>query len=740
METKPKFTNSPANDFSTFAKRIQGKSKEEQEKIRTELRTARYSSAKLTGISQEMNIKNQMFIEQGANPTDVLWWNASTLAMKAKETNNLRYLDLIPKIETKHGNYAQTMKGRKLIYDTRKEILASLNSENNSDRSYLEFQRKEDERAFRIKANRAYYDFKMATKDGMENAKTVWETIQKDAIEGGYDTILKSVVSNMDTTLTAKPGMVKKLEDHELFDKTNDLLEDDTVLTIELSDSPENIFDSIVYHLIKEEHYDISESQQTLIKNHIKTITSSEKIDFFTQAKTDGTEVIKNFFNEASMKNGVADLFKSSEVMQVEQDAIRELNENRQRIWIKYLNLAKGEDGEYKGYQDWDSELQKKFKTEVTELNKDIIKDYRDTIFNAYEKYKGTERPETAQQELDRALSDRFTLEQAVRWEMIPTKLINGKKLKSLKEVKDELNNINFWIEKRHPSVWNNALEDADKIKERATKVSIITPTPDQEGIVEGLMKIVEEVSPEKPEVLNTEINKYLRGKQKTLDSDSKAMIKDIADTLVDYSKIPDLKKYMDQLSMKVSGEFPRWILGALDPQSWKLQTTRATSNMSQKEISNVIALQNKVHKIIQEEAIAHSIKFKKGYKGFKTVKDGKLEGSEIDQFQKAVKTRMDAIMSPDKINALQDATKDKTSDTSPNKKMEDIANRMFKSKNQTMDYGVLQDPTKMLLLVDSLDETTLNTIFNDLGLEITEDTPDQKSAIGTYIANQMKF
>ena len=100
----------------------------------------------------------------------------------------------------------------------------------------------------------------------------------------------------------------------------------------------------------------------------------------------------------------------------------------------------------------------------------------------------------------------------------------------------------------------------------------------------------------------------------------------------------------------------------------------------------------------------------------------------------------MDEIMSPDKINALQDTTKDKTSDTSPNKKMEDLANRIFKSKNQTMDYGVLQDPTKMLLLVDSLDETTLNTIFNDLGLEITEDTPDQKSAIGTYIANQMKF
>ena len=36
METKPKFTNSPANDFSTFAKRIQGKSKEEQEKIRAD--------------------------------------------------------------------------------------------------------------------------------------------------------------------------------------------------------------------------------------------------------------------------------------------------------------------------------------------------------------------------------------------------------------------------------------------------------------------------------------------------------------------------------------------------------------------------------------------------------------------------------------------------------------------------------------------------------------------------------
>jgi len=736
MEPKPKFTNSPADSFSKIAKDIQSRSKEEQENIRTKLRTKRYSSMKLSGIVQDLNLKNQMYMEQGSNPTDVLWWSASALAMKAKETNNLRYLDLIPKIETRHGNYGQTMKGKKLIYDTRKEILSNLNAENNRDRTYLEGQRKKDKLDFRKRSGMAYYRLKMATPETEEAAKAEWEVIQKEAIEGGYDVELKAVVSNMDTTLTVKPGMVKKLQDHELFDKANSLLEDDTVLTVELSDSPENIAHSIVSYLISEEHYDLSESQQTLIKNHIGTITSSNKIDYFVEAETDGAELIKNFFKEASLQNGVPDLLQTSEVMQVEQESIKDLNERRNKIWIAYLNKAKREDGEYKGYQDWESDLQKKFKGEVLELNKSIISEYRGRIFDAYEKHKGTETPKTTQQMLDKALDNRFLLQQAIAWNMVPVDPINGKVLKSKEEVERELSNIEHWLEKRHPSIWSTALKDADEIKERANKVSIITPTPDQEGIVEDLMKIVEEVSPEKPEVLNTEINKYLRGKQKTLDSVSTAMIKDIADTLVDYREIPYLKKYMDQLSMKVLGEFPRWVLGALDPQIFKLQTTRVASNMSQKEINNVIALQDEVHKVIQEEAINHSIKFKKGYKGFKTVKDGKLEGSEVDQFQKAVKTRMDAMMSPDKINALQDDTDDKP-ETSP---LETIAIRMFKSKNKTMDYSVLKSRTKMMKLVGSLDETTLNTIFKDLGLKITKGTPDQKSAIATYIAKQMKF
>ena len=739
MEPKHKFTGSPTDSFSSFAKDIQGRSKEEQEEIRTKLRTERYSSAKFTGIAQDFNLKNQMYMEQGSNPTDVLWWSANSLAMKAKETNDTRYLDLIPKIETKHGNYAQTMKGRKLIYDTYKQIQTNLNAENLSDSKRQEAELKEEKRLFRIDANDAYYNFKTNPND---DTKTAWENFRKRSREEGYDNVLKDVVVSLDAI--AKGGTAKPIKDGELLELGGDLLADDTLTSIELSSDPEVIVDAMLTHIITSLKFDVKPNQQTLLANHIKTIVSSNKIDFFSDSGKDGEEQIKNFYGEISKENdGVADLYKTTEVLQAEQTAITSYKKGRQELWMKFLKRAKNEnpDKEYVRFPEWLPTTKEDFKKEVETLNKGIISTYRQPIKKMYLKNKAVEAPLTKEKTIKRAFDEWYYLSKHIKENTIPTKSIAERYLSGVsyedKSVMEErLKEIESYMS-GHPlyvDTWNTVLKALKTAEEVSQEISLISPDTKDKEFVTAIEKLIVNSSPESEKSFALDVANYLKGKGKTLDKASSDYLKVVGSTLTTYRKVPQLGDALKELRTKLISVFPNWMLGDLDTKSWGLYTVRKDSASSLTEVERAQAKQKEVHKIIKEELISHSNLFKKGYEAFKT--------GEKDTFEAALKVRLDEALSKDKMEKLTDAAQEGEGDEETSET--DVTNieqatTILRGANTSgiVDNSMLNENnidgiSAGLDLIGKMGDTSTNDLYEKLGLTGANTPEEQRNAIAT--------
>ena len=737
MEPKHKFTNSPVDTFSSFAKDIQSRSKEEQEEIRTKLRTERYSSAKFTGLAQEYNIKNQMYMEQGSNPTDVLWWSASALAMKAKETNDPRYLDLIPKIETKHGNYAQTMKGRKLIYDTYREIQSNLNAENLSDSKRQEAELKEEKRLFRIDANEAYYNFKTNPSD---DTKTAWENFQKRSREEGYDNILKDVVIGLDAI--GKGGIAKPIKDGEILDLSADLLADDTLTNIELSSNPESISNEILAHMVTELEFDVKPNQRLLVANHIKTIVSSNNIDFFKDSGADGENLIKGFYEEISGEDdGISDLYKTAEVLQAEQIAITSYKKVRQELWMKYLKLAKNEnpDKEYVAFPEWSPTTKGEFRKEVDALNKGIISTYRQPIKEVYLKNKATDVPLTKEKTIYRALNERYMLNKHIEEGTLPTddivtKYLGGNRYEDKKAMEERVKVIEGYMAVRHPEIWNGILKALKTADEVSQEISLISPDTKDTKYVTTIEKLIEDSSPESEKSFYLDVANYLKGEGKTLDKESDDYLKVVGSTLTTYRKVPQLGDALKELRTKLISVFPNWMLGDLDTKSWGLYTVRKDSASSLTEVERAQAKQREVHQIIKEELIKHSNKFKKGYEAFKV--------KEKDTFEAALKVRLDEALSKDKMEKLTDAAQegegDEETDETKVTSIEQATTILRGAStsgivdNSMLNTNNIDGIDEGLKLIGKMGDTSTNDLYEKLGLTGATTSEEKRNAIAT--------
>jgi len=731
MEPKHKFTGSPTDSFSSFAKDIQSRSKEEQEDIRTKLRTERYSSAKFTGIAQDFNLKNQMYMEQGSNPTDVLWWSASSLAMKAKETNDTRYLDLIPKIETKHGNYAQTMKGRKLIYDTYNQIQSNLNAENLSDSKRQEAELKEEKRLFRIKANDTYYNFKT---NPSKDTKTAWENFQKESREEGYDNVLKDVVVSLDAI--GKGGIAKPIKDGEILELSADLLADDTLTNIELSSNPESISNEILTHMVTELEFDVKPNQRLLVANHIKTIVSSNNIDFFKDSGADGENLIKGFYEEISGEDdGTSDLYKTAEVLQAEQIAITSYKKGRQELWMRYLNRAKNEnpDKEYVAFPEWEPATKEDFRREVDTLNKGIISTYRQPIKVVYLKNKATDAPLTKEKTIFRALNERYILNKHIEEDTLPTDniVLGGTRYEDKKAMEERVKVIEGYMAVRHPDIWNGILKALKTAEEVSQVVSLSSPDKEHKEFVTKIEELIENSSPESEKSFNLDVATYLKEEGKTLDKESNDYLKVVGSTLTTYRKVPQLGDALKELRTKLTSVFPNWMLGDLDPKSWGLYTVRKDAASSLTEVERAQAKQKEVHKIIKEELIFHSNKFKKGYEAFKV--------TEKDTFEAALKVKLDEALSKDSMKKLKDGAQENEDDDKTEVTDIDRATTILRGANTSgiVDNSMLNKNDidgidKGLELIGKMGDTSTGDLYKKLGLTGANTPEEQRSAIAT--------
>ena len=736
--TKPKFTNSPADKFSKYSdelsrytKDYQSKSKEEQQKVKVDLLTQKYASQKLTGMIQETNKNNKFLMETGSNPTDVLWWSASALAMKAKETNDPRLLDLITKIETKSGNYGQTLKGKKLIYDTYKEIQSNLNSENLADARAQEGALKEEKHQFRVKGGTLYQQYR--ANPNKENTEAWKNFSQKETIEKGFDSITKDVILNVDNIMDTTEK--KPIEDGDLTKQAVEMLSNDAFTDIEMIGDPENLTQEIISNLV-EDGYDITSEQQTLLNKEIKSIVSVEGLSFVKDNTDSAIEMIKGHYETFSKSDGPEDVYKSVLMMRSEAEAIMDFKDNSRRLWMDMLNKAKEQSGGkvYLGITEWPSELQNEFKERLNELGKGAATSYSDRLKKAYDASRAPNVRPSAEKVMERALDELYYLGMYIDSDSLPTlnhaqRYLGGVEFKSTKEMKERVATLEHLLEKRYPEKWKTMRESRTKIEEETNKVSIDRPKKEHRKYATAIEKIITKGASESPENLEMNIQSYLKTLPKgiTLDESSKAGIKAMSDSLKVYREVPQLADSMKRLETKLRSVFPRWDIGKLDVMS-KLYSMRKTPNLTVTESTRANKKQQEVHTIVKEELISHTVANGKGYLAF--------SNTQKDAFEKTINSRLEKALSETEMLKLKEKTDNE--ETDPPNEGDAILNKIF--LGESYDTTTKKGAGKILDKIDSLGGTTTRKMYEELKLTGAETQEEMREAIATKVAEILNW
>ena len=732
--TKPKFTNSPADKFSKYSdelsrytKDYQSKSKEEQQKVKVDLLTQKYASQKLTGMIQETNKNNKFLMETGSNPTDVLWWSASALAMKAKETNDPRLLDLITKIETKSGNYGQTLKGKKLIYDTYKEIQSNLNSENLADARAQEGALKEEKHQFRVKGGTLYQQYR-ANPNEVNTA--AWKNFsQKETIEKGFDDITKDVILNVDNIMDTTEK--KPIEDGDFIKMSVKMLSDNNLTEIEMSNDPENLTQEIISNLV-EDGYDITSEQQTLLNKEIKSIVSVEGLAFVKDNTDSAVKMIEGHYDIFSKSDGDPDVYKSPLMIRAETEAIMDFKDRSRRLWMDMLNKAKKDSGGkvYIGITEWSSELQNEFKERLNDLGKEAATGYNDRLKKAYDAGRAPNVRPSAEKVLERVLDELYYLGKYIDSDSLPTlthaqRYLGGEEFKSTKEMKERVATLQHLVKKRYPEKWKSVSESMKTVEEEDNKLSINRPKNlEHEKYAKELEEIIIKGASESPESLEINIQSYLKTLPKdiALDESSKAGLKAMSDSLKVYREVPQLADSMKRLETKLRITFPRWQMGKLE-KGLMIFNMRSTPPLTTAQAALVNKKQQEVHTIVKEELISHTIASGKGYLAF--------SNTQKDAFEDTINSRLEKALSETEMLKLNGGEKKQEVSTI------DQAKSILKSAspNGIVDSNMLKQGDadsveKGIELIENMGETSTNDAYKSLGLTGATTQDEKKNAI----------
>ena len=192
---KPKLDYKKQN-FNKFKNIIGKLPPEDKQKALTNVKKAKYSNNIYSSLIQEVNEDNKRWMESGADPSWVLQMSAEAYAEKAFEQRDPNILGLIETINTKYGNYAQTKKGKDLIYQYNNRISSVLDAEERANKTYKLDLEKQEKQNFREKANTVVTNYRI---DPSEENKREMELLQKQSELAGFDTILSNVIRNIDT-------------------------------------------------------------------------------------------------------------------------------------------------------------------------------------------------------------------------------------------------------------------------------------------------------------------------------------------------------------------------------------------------------------------------------------------------------------------------------------------------------------------------------------------------------------
>ena len=654
---KPKLDYKKQN-FNKFKNIIGKLPPEDKQKALTNVKKAKYSNNIYSSLIQEVNEDNKRWMESGADPSWVLQMSAEAYAEKAFEQRDPNILGLIETINTKYGNYAQTKKGKDLIYQYNNRISSVLDAEERANKTYKLDLEKQEKQNFREKANTVVTNYRI---DPSEENKREMELLQKQSELAGFDTILSNVIRNIDTireatsmTFISNTDFPEEIgaviKDPERFILGNDL---------------ESSVGDVEMELLRQGKV-VKPEQRPLLKQVISAYTNTDVVPFYKSSLDNISEDIKNVYKSIATENQKKDLAPSVAATQVVNSLISRMEESFTEAYRDHLEKAtqdynKTQEEPFEGllpFKDWLPQNVAEFKEELENLTKTVFtrdsdnrpSDMYTQIKEAYESDLPTSSPESLNQYLDRLKERRGRLLTGRDLTEDEKQLTTEEKEDLIKAIGEELLNYDAAYENSYRK--SRRLSLTEEKKKLVNSLQWEVDLENKSGKSKGAKSLLEFLK-------NNAGNSTRKIKQGLLElkllhnlefsKDIDDYTSNFAEAAKPYTDLEIFKTAESEYKNIIRDEFPGFKLGLLSSPSFGLDTELKLSPVETAQRKLIIATANKVRDFIELEKFNKERELGEPYDLWD--KDDKMEFD--DRLYKAIFEGEDAYFGKNHIDTL---------------------------------------------------------------------------------------
>lgn len=538
--------------------------KEMLEKKKAEIHREKLNQQTNSNAIEAMNNRVTDSIERGFQPHWVLEETASHLALKAIETEDDKWLEMISYLRTQKNdnlptsdlrkigpnNYGNTLKGKNIIIDAMQKIRAKQNKREKTSIAEYNYRQKEIELELKKQASTLYYN-----KDGSQQWNEKWQALIAYATRLGKAGIVKGEKENIENLRKD----FKSATDGEVQELVTGFLK---------RTSTQDLFDTNFNFLFTESGIVLTEKQEGDLKDRIENLRGYENIKEVKEAIDDSSTLIDEILEaeKAEQYPHVTTWGVSHELNQAVREQKRLVKEQIKNVYIDHLEKQRKELGKPLPYKHWAPNAKKDFLQDVSETLSEVLpKQNKDGSFggliynNIISTFRNNPPPIL---ERDKAIRIKYLNSLRSDFEGV---IATGGNLTATEQA--QLDEINLELKIIDLKGEQIRLEEKEKYK-KITETSLVTSsgkTKKEEDIRTKLQGVLINAATSDKSSGSYDIDEFIRDKKIRLGDQLKEKVKAWKENITPASETQVSKDMSRWYEGKLSSYFPGFYPGFLD-------------------------------------------------------------------------------------------------------------------------------------------------------------------------------
>jgi len=566
----------------------------------------RTNSMTNTNAIEAMNNRVTDSIEQGFQPHWVLEETANHLALKAIETEDDKWLEMINYLTTQNNperntngtwdlrkigpnSYGKTLKGRKIIIDTMQKLRAKQARKEKASLSAFNLKKKQDTDRYKKEA------FELLIKKGA-TPPDEWNKLWAALIVNAGSNSMTSVIKGERDNFESLNKDFRTVTDAEAQDITRNIINNIPV---------DDLFDVNMTQEFIDRGITLTEKQEGDFKDTITSLKDFDKIkevaDFITDAELLVDDMVKA--EKAYQHPDVVEWGVSAPLNQAIREQKRVIKEEVKNLYTRHLKDNKADNGSIVPYSSWSGEGKQRFLTELEEKlttlipKKDKLGRFEGELYNNLRDTFTNNPPPVIKRDIQKQVSTlnalRGTIEQR-----------KGRGVKLSPEEENYLNFLNKQLYLLDPKGEENRKKAQEGFRLMTETRLVTAASPADKRIRVGLNKVMLKAAQMNQEAGGALIDKFVTDKNirlgKRLKNVKESWVKNIVAPL-DTQVSKDVSSwYKSKIASYFPGFLPGFLEGAL-----RFDRAKKLERVPERAVDLVHNATKKARRLIESEMSA---------------------------------------------------------------------------------------------------------------------------------------